>query len=392
MSFPIARVSVLGLLFLALSLAAPDARAAWLHGVGDLAGGSFDSNAYEVSNQGHAAVGTTGEVIIESPYLPVPLILNGSHGARWTPLGGLEMLPDEMVAAADISADGSVILGWNVVSSNGSGTYDSYLWTEAGGAVQVPITDLPRDLSDDGTTIVGRGYDEVGGFVEGFRWSAANGLEGLGAMPHTNPRSEAFGVSADGTVVAGSSRNYDLAPGFRWEEGVGMASIGPLTQVPRRVDGVSGDGLTVFGYEKSETWLWTAAGGYVHLVNSFNVGMPKRIYDVNHDASLAVGGNASSILSAAFLWDATNGMRELSAVLTGLGVDTSGWTLLQVNGISPNGLYVAGEGINANGDREGFVAYLGADSGCGLGAELAVLVPALAWARRRRRRARPPVA
>ena len=360
------------------------AHAAWFSGIGDLAGGSFDSNAYAVSNDGRAAVVTTGEVIVEIPGYP-PLVLDDERAARWSPPGVFEFLPTDVPYSIDISADGETVLGWKPVSSSGGGTYDTYLWTLAGGAVQVPITDLPRELSEDGTTIVGRGYNEAGGYQEAFRWSAAGGHEDLGTLPHTNPQSQAWGVSADGSVAAGTTRNYDNAPGFRWEDGVGMDSIGPLTEVPRAVRGVSGDGETVFGIEEGDSWLWTEAGGYVYLGNSFNVGIPKLILDVDHTAAKAVGGNFGASTSSAFLWDATNGMRELADILENdLGIDLTGWTLVQVNGISPNGLYVAGEAINPEGNREGFVAYLDPETGCGLGPELVPLaVPA--WLRRQRR-------
>src|SRR5262245_62103492 len=53
----------------------------------------------------------------------------------------------------------------------------------------------PRGVSADGLTVVG---DSAG---QGFRWTAATGMVGLGAVP-----SVAFGVSGDGNVAAGQGK------------------------------------------------------------------------------------------------------------------------------------------------------------------------------------------
>jgi uncharacterized membrane protein len=366
-------------LTVSLCLPAAHAGAAWFVGIGDEVGGSFDSNAHAVSNDGRVAAGATGQMIFDPPLpeLP-PLVVNDTRAAVWSLAGGLQLLPAEVMHAPDISADGTVVLGF----TPDSGAFRSYLWTEAGGAVETGLGDLPRRLSEDGTTIVGRASAD--GTSWAFRWSAANGFENLGALPATNPRSEAWGVSADGSVVAAKSRNVLNAPGFVWAEGVGIEALDPIDGA-KFVNGISGDGQTVFGTVDGESFLWTGSGGYVLLGNTFNAGIPKLVRDTTHDGTTAVGGNFATTFSAAFVWDAENGMRELAAVLENdYGIDLTGWTLLQANGISPNGLYIVGEAINPDGNDEGFVVYLGSGTGCGLGAELALLLPALALGRRRR--------
>ena len=52
-------------------------------------------------------------------------------------------------------------------------------------------------------------------------------------------------------------------------------------------------------------------------------------------------------------------MRELKAVLeTEFGLDLDGWELQSARGISANGLVIAGQGINPDGEYEAWIATL----------------------------------
>ena len=94
-------------------------------------------------------------------------------------------------------------------------------------------------VSAGGAVVVGRA--QRGGEDEAFRWTEAGGMLGLGLLDEG--RSEAFGVSADGSVVVGESGAEaircgtligiscdPLVPGteraFRWTAGDGMVDLG----------------------------------------------------------------------------------------------------------------------------------------------------------------------
>ncbi len=75
-------------------------------------------------------------------------------------------------------------------------------------------------------------------------------------------------------------------------------------------------------------------------------------------AQLLLGGaDLASGLSQPFIWDADNGMRNLVDILTiDLELDLTGWTLYEATGISADGLTIVGNGINPNGNYEGWIA------------------------------------
>jgi hypothetical protein len=83
----------------------------------------------------------------------------------------------------------------------------------------------------------------------------------------------------------------------------------------------------------------------------------------NRDGSIVVGEARSSAGSRAYIWDATNGMRELRAVLiSDYGLNLTGWTLISAQGITPDGNVIVGTGVNPAGANEGWIARLGCGS------------------------------
>jgi len=59
----------------------------------------------------------------------------------------------------------------------------------------------------------------------------------------------------------------------------------------------------------------------------------------------------------AFIWDQSNGMRNLKDVLEkSCGLNLTGWKLEHATGISADGLTIVGGGINPDGHPEGWAA------------------------------------
>jgi probable HAF family extracellular repeat protein len=150
-------------------------------------------------------------------------------------------------------------------------------------------------------------------------------MVGLGDIPGGGFGSAAADISADGSVIVGVGTS-DLCSGeaFRWEDGV-MVGLGTLP-------GTRG-----------------SAARAVSVNGSIIVG----------HATTDLCPPLKCLTDEAVVWDETNGMRNLQRVLVDdFGLDLTGWTLTNATGISDDGLAIVGDGINADGFAEGWIAVL----------------------------------
>jgi uncharacterized membrane protein len=124
------------------------------------------------------------------------------------------------------------------------------------------------DVSGDGSVIVGNSMGAFG--QEAFRWTAAEGMQPLGDLPGGNFQSRAHAVSADGSVVVGEATGPLGLTAFVWDSTHGMRSIADVLVDRFGVDlngfrllgaeAVSADGLTIVGVGinelgHSEAWV-----------------------------------------------------------------------------------------------------------------------------------------
>ena len=223
-------------------------------GLGDLPGSRFVSGATGISGDGSVIVGH-GDT--EQP--------GGQRAFRWTADGGIVSLgslrghePDSSAATA-VSHDGSVVVGRGSPSLF---SIEAFRWTAAGGMIGLGF--LPTDgysyatgVSADGSAVVGssshlsdNGEGGITVIWQAFRWTARDGLVGLGTMSG-HESSEARGVSADGSVVVGGG-----GPAFIWDEAHGMRSLSDVLRdlgadlsgwELHNATGISANGLTVVG-------------------------------------------------------------------------------------------------------------------------------------------------
>lgn len=330
-----------------------NAAAAVFTGLGDLAGGSFHSQAWGLSADGSVVVGQS-------------ISASGIEAFRWTPGGGIVALGDlaggsfESIAN-DVSADGSVIVG-NGFSDSG---YEAFRWTAVGGMVGLgdlsggpypSFQSFSYGVSDDGSVVVGSGRSAAVGGNEAFRWTDGGGMVGLGGFDELARR-----VSADGSVVVGRSETGLGDEAFRWTAAGGKTFLGDFSGGVffSEARDVSADGSVVVGFGVpgvgTEAFRWTAGGGMVGL--GYLSGFGSEAYGVSADGSVVVGHSAAP--DRAFIWDQTLGMRSLHDVLTtDLGLDLTGWTLVQASDVSADGRTIVGYGINPSGDIEAWVAVI----------------------------------
>ncbi|MDP2430895.1 MAG: autotransporter domain-containing protein [Pseudomonadota bacterium] len=191
-------------------------------------------------------------------------------------------------------------------------------------------------VSADGSVVVG--YADTGAAWHAFRWTSG-GMVDLGTLGGT--RSWAVGVSADGAVVVGGADTAGNAAyhAFRWTSG-GMVDLGTLNGTHSEADGVSADGTVVVGLAYTagdaayHAFRWTSGGmadlGTLGGTNSYANG-------VSADGTVVVGTADTATASHAFRWT-SGGMADLG---------TLGGTNSNANGVSADGAVVVGGAYTA---------------------------------------------
>ncbi len=317
-------------------------------------GGNYESVAANISADGSVVVGYGSSAS------------GGYEAFLWTNdrgMVGLGHLPGGYNSnATGVSADGSVIVGQ---SDSSSGQMQAFRWTSDGGMVSLGT--LPGDtvsaasgISDDGSTIVGWSGSNSG-VGQAFRWTSSEGMVGLGGID-----SSAQAVSADGSVIVGTRRlSASTFAAFRWTSDGGMAGIGEPLIGDFYPNGISADGSTIVGTVSSagQAFRWTSDGGFVRLGNlPGSINPSSSATDVSATGSVIVGTGATRFGGEATIWDATNGMRSIRHVLPpNVGGSLDGRALTVATAISADGLTVVGVGINAQGNSEAWVAYFGSE-------------------------------
>ena len=112
----------------------------------------------------------------------------------------------------------------------------------------------------------------------------------------------------------------------------------------------------------TEAFRWTAETGMLGLGV-----LSGTAHDVTADGTLIVGRMSGS--TEPFIWDASNGARNLQDVLArDFGLDLTGWVLRRVSAISDDGTVIVGEGVNPSGNSEAWMAIVPEPSTGGLAA------------------------
>lgn len=274
-------------------------------------------------------------------------------------------VPDKADA---VSADGSAILGTAV----SAGRPRAVLWTNTG-VQQVPLSSEASPststyglgLSRDGSVAVGSEFQRNGAF---FAFRSTGGttqlLKGDLGPSYTVP----FAISGDAKTIIGD-QTYPLST-LIWRvqsDSTISSQIITLPSVQHGLRSLSVDGSIAGGYGPKPFYI-------MNFENCPSVCNP---LEVPFDPSLSISSGVLSVISLsndAFLGDITvsNERRAwiwirtephaqlLTDYLTskGLGDQIAGWKLTGVVGISDDGLVLAGNGIDPDGQARGWVVRL----------------------------------
>jgi uncharacterized membrane protein len=319
-----------------------------------------------------------------------------STAYRWTSDTGVVALPHpqsgSFTSAFAASLDGGVIVGGGQVL-DGRQRAAAMVWTPAGGTTVIdapssgPRPTAATGVSDDGSVIVGA--TETGGFV----WRDDEGVLAIEA-------GTAVGVSGDGRVVVGYGSSPLGIQGFRWTDITGLQWLDDLegggvdsAAIDASWDGriVVGGGSSAFYARHALRWV---DGALQDLGNGWdppNTEGGSSANSVSADGSRIVGFTGGHLLGVwPFVWDEEQGMRRLDSVLaTEYGLDLAGAQLLANAHLSADGIWIAGNAIDASYTRRvGWIAEVAEPGSIG---PALIGVSGLAALRSRRLRRESPV-
>jgi probable HAF family extracellular repeat protein len=298
--------------------------------------------------------------------------------------------------ARDVSADGSVVVGW---SSGTSGNARAFRWRLNDGMTSLSeyagLQTYAYGVSADGASVVGVARASSG-ITYALHWNASGEVHTLEA-PSGVVQTHASGVSADGSRVVGYARNSEgVARAFHWTQDDGMQLLGAPDAEDTYAFGISGDGTSVVGSvffspDLQKAFRWSLSGaaaglgaagaswgeayaaswdgslivGAVHMDGHLKAcywtadgqiqvldtpGHDSVAYDVSADGQVIVGERDGR----AFAWTPTYGILDLSAVY--INLLPPGSMLTKATAVSLNGRFVVGQGYNSQTGRyEGFL-------------------------------------
>lgn len=350
-------------------------------------GGDFQGLGGLLESSWSYANGLSADGSVVVGYTQSPL---GNQAFRWTHDGGIVGLGDLAggrfeSTALGVSADGSVVVGWGV-SRPGFDEREAFRWTTEEGLVAMGdfagggSSSEACDVSDDGSIIIGFGSSTLG--QEAFRWTSEEGMVGLGDDPGGTFSSDARAVSGDGEVVTGIASfagEGSIQGGYRWTRDTGFVS---LTDPPvyLYLYDVSFDGSTIIGSDGSSSnaaFRWTADEGLKYLGYPPDPHGRRRsdAYGVSADGSIVVGAMTTSTDRVAFIWnEQAQQVRSLQDVLIANGIDLAGWKLTAATAISADGKTVVGNGLNPANQQEAWIAVIPEPSSCYLATICAIVL------------------
>jgi probable HAF family extracellular repeat protein len=233
--------------------------------------------------------------------------------------------------------------------------------------------------SSDGAVVVGDARLSATQTV-GFRWSS-NNIEAL-ELASYGTYSTARDISDDGSVIVGWGDRDLEQRALVWTNLVvatrgsidplyfnavtpsGSIYAGKMVSAPMVYESSSTELGLLNGYTGGEVLALTQSGS-TRGVGYLNGGSNERAvrWTLGGDAvdlgtlagasrALGISADGTTIVGTsnnqAFIWDSDNGMRALETVLSDAGVDLDGWALQSATGVSADGETVVGNGTHGS--------------------------------------------
>lgn len=283
----------------------------------------------------------------------------GQFGAlstwSWTAAGGIQTLGANGSELTSATYDGSVAVGTAAFPGLAPFTQCAFWivgfpapWNP--GLIPGYIYSSATDVSADGSVIVGYAQNNPGDmplFVA-VRW-AAGGYTLLPPAPGFTTSRRATCISGDGQYIFGTSAFF---PGFvsvptRWGPGNVPQALGnpPGETFEAYPMKASVDGMVAMGWgAQVHTWRWIEGLGYQSIASP--VGTTARPQDMTGGGETIVGSvYLSQDVSYAAFWTQSGQWMDLNAYLPTQGLDLTGWYLNTCYAVSDDGRTLAGTGF-----------------------------------------------
>lgn len=285
---------------------------------------------------------------------------DGYRWDRWT--NTFTVIPSLAIATGGdavvaVSDDGGVIVGEIPETSVAEYSNQAAMWTDEDGWVGLgwlpnagvcPSRSDAYEVSADGSVVVGLSWDGCSG--RGFRWTAATGMQQLQNL--ANGANRASVCSADGSVIAGFAQgNFNRTPAMWNGETLEGTLLDPSGDAQGEWHGMSDDGQILLGtlYMGApdgafDAVKWTAAGG-VEVIGAGSLlgGWGGNAFDIADNGTI-VGFDI--LLGNRRAWiqpGGTGPLRVLKDYITGLGATVpSGLNLEVAQAISADGRVIIG--------------------------------------------------
>lgn len=255
-----------------------------------------------------------------------------------------------------------MVVGW---SHNASGKRRAFRWTSGGGMVDLGVVASRTDSE----ALSVNASSEIVGTVVNFgsppssrlaflylpvgAYSLSAGMNSLGTLGGT--QSVAMDISDSGRVVGGAQNAGGNYRPFRWNTGT-MTDLGTLGGDSVRPDhraeavnssgNIAGRSYTAGAAARAFYWNGTTMSDLGVLTG----GTESWAFGLN-DSNVVVGtSNVTGGAFRAFVYDTTNGLRNLNSLISG----GSGWTLIRATDINNDG-FITGWGTNGSGDTRAFL-------------------------------------
>lgn len=335
-----------------------------------------------------ADVSADGRVVVGYGTLVDPMLGLGPRAFRWTRGTGMQSLG--VIGFGFFGSTGSGVSGDGLTVVGVSGS-QGFRWTPPGpmsavGLLPGATSAWARGASSDGSVVVGD--SSAAGFAQAFRSVSGGAPQPLGALVGGDGSSSAVDVSADGSVIVGQASSALGTEAFRWTSASGMTGLGLLPGGAAgdisRAASVSADGSVVVGVGTlgpSSLAFRSVGGGPLQLLGDLGGGDEfSSALGVSADGSIIVGESANAGGITGFIWTAGAGMIAFEDFIASeYGIVLDGWTLNAVTGVSADGRAFVGRGTNPAGFSEAWRVIVPAP-----GAAALLAIGGLTAARRRR--------